>query len=186
MKSFLRDLLYSFPGKLGIRIREHFFKRIFNIKSIKVDRYAILTYNNIHIKNNFRISRNAIISATDGRLEIGKNVSLMDNSQINANRSLVIIGDNVLIAPNVVIQGVNHNISDIDINFVDSGDQVEKNFIYIENNVWIGANSTILPGVKIGHSSVVGAGAVVTKDIEPLTIVGGVPAKLIRTRKKNE
>ena len=52
--------------------------------------------------------------------------------------------------------------------------------ITIGNDVWIGGNSTILPGVTIGDGAVVAAGAVVTKDVEPNTIVGGVPAKVIK------
>ncbi len=53
----------------------------------------------------------------------------------------------------------------------------------IEDDVWIGRNAIIMPGVRIGKGSIVGAGAVVTKNVEPYSIVGGVPAKLIRKRK---
>jgi galactoside O-acetyltransferase len=183
MKSFLRDILYSLSGEMGVNIRGFIFKKIFKVKKIRVERNAILTYQNISIGENFRIARNSIVSATDGKLEIGENVSIMDNAQINANRSKVILGNNILIAPNVVIQGVNHNIENININFIDSGDQIGKNYIYIEDNVWIGANSVILPGVNIGKGSVIGAGSVVTKDVEPFSVMGGVPAKLIRKRK---
>ena len=182
MKSFLRDILYSFPGEIGIKIRGILFKRIFKIETIRVERNAILTYQNVDISNSFRMGRNAIISATEGKLLIGHNVDLMDNAQINANRSNIKIGNNVMIAPNVVIQGVNHNIDNINMTFTESGDQTDKNFITIENNVWIGANSVILPGITIGTGSVIGAGSVVTKDVEPFSIMGGVPAKLIRKR----
>ena len=53
--------------------------------------------------------------------------------------------------------------------------------IHIEKNVWIGSNSTILPGVTIGKNAVVAAGAVVTKDVSENTVVGGVPARIIKT-----
>lgn len=56
--------------------------------------------------------------------------------------------------------------------------------IIIDENVWIGANVTILPGVKIGPFSVVAAGAVVTEDVKPFTLVAGVPAKVVKTLKK--
>jgi maltose O-acetyltransferase len=59
----------------------------------------------------------------------------------------------------------------------------DKEPVIIEDDVWIGARVIILPGVKIGKGSIVGAGAVVTKDVEPYSIVAGVPAKLIRKRK---
>jgi galactoside O-acetyltransferase len=52
----------------------------------------------------------------------------------------------------------------------------------IERNVWIGANATILPGVRVGHGSVVGAGAVVARDVPPLSVVLGVPARVARER----
>jgi acetyltransferase-like isoleucine patch superfamily enzyme len=58
-----------------------------------------------------------------------------------------------------------------------------KKKIVIEDNVWIGANATIIQGVRIGTGSIIGAGAVVTKDVEPYSVMGGVPAKLIRRRK---
>ena len=54
--------------------------------------------------------------------------------------------------------------------------------IVIEDDVWIAANCTITPGTRIGHGAVVGAGAVVTRDVEPYAIVGGVPARVIKQR----
>lgn len=79
-----------------------------------------------------------------------------------------------MIGHNVVLATVNHALEP---------NQNRKNFyapILIENDVWIGSNVTILPGVKIGQGSVVAAGAVVTKDVESYVVVGGVPAKLIK------
>lgn len=63
---------------------------------------------------------------------------------------------------------------------------IEQKRTVIGNDVWIGCNSVIISGVKIGDGAVIGAGAVVTKDVEPYSIVGGVPAKLIRYRFSNE
>ena len=57
--------------------------------------------------------------------------------------------------------------------------------IVIEDDVWIAANCTITPGTRIGHGAVVGAGAVVTRDVEPYAIVGGVPARVIGSRRKD-
>ena len=54
--------------------------------------------------------------------------------------------------------------------------------VIVEDDVWIGRSAIIMPGVKIGKGSIVGAGSVVTKDIEPFSVVGGVPSKLIKKR----
>lgn len=62
----------------------------------------------------------------------------------------------------------------------------EDGFVEIGNDVWIGMNVVILPGIRVGDGAVLGAGAVVTKDVEPYAIVGGVPAKIIRYRYSKE
>jgi maltose O-acetyltransferase len=54
--------------------------------------------------------------------------------------------------------------------------------VIIEDDVWIGRNAIIMPGIRIGKGSIIGAGSVVTKDVEPFSVVGGVPAKLIKKR----
>jgi maltose O-acetyltransferase len=95
------------------------------------------------------------------------------------------IGRDVLIAPNVSILTTTHNYLDPNIPIKHQGDsspQVPR----IESDVWIGRNAIILPGVIIGQGSVVGAGAIVTKNIEPFSVYGGVPAKFIKKRDKND
>lgn len=89
-------------------------------------------------------------------------------------------GNDVLVGPKVVIWGRDHGINrHSPINTQDH--EVQK--IIIGNDVWIGANSTILKGVKIGDGAIIAAGALVVKDVAPYTIVGGCPAKLIKERK---
>ncbi|QXN27069.1 hypothetical protein KVP08_010750 [Shewanella putrefaciens] len=85
------------------------------------------------------------------------------------------IGDGALIGHNVVLASLNH-----DLDPRKRGATIPAT-ITIGNNVWIGSNATVLAGVTIGDGAVVAAGAVVTKDVEPNTIVGGVPAKFIKT-----
>lgn len=95
----------------------------------------------------------------------------------------VIIGNNVSIAPNVtfVAESCANNGKEINsIKYVKEKLTVYGK-IYVEDEVWIGASVTILPNVRIGRGSVVGAGSVVTKDIEPYSIYAGVPAKKIRS-----
>ena len=91
------------------------------------------------------------------------------------------IGNKVMMGPDVVILTHTHNIDRTDIPMGDQGSRVAK--VTIGNDVWIGMRSIIMPGVKIGNGAVIGAGAVVTKDVPDYAIVGGVPAKIIKYRK---
>lgn len=117
--------------------------------------------------------------------DFGKNIKIGKNVFINSgchfqDQGGITIGNDVLIGHNVVIATINHDLAP---------SQNRKNHyapITISNNVWIGSNATILPGVTIGEWAVVAAGAVVTKNVEPYTVVGGNPAKLIKTVEKEE
>ncbi len=91
------------------------------------------------------------------------------------------IGDRTLIGYNTQIFSKNHIIPKKPDMIFFSGHDKSKTVI-IENDVWIGAGSIILPGVFIGEGAVVAAGSIVTKDVEPFSIVGGNPAKLIKHR----
>lgn len=124
---------------------------------------------------NVDIGRHCKLSS---QISLGDNSGIGDNSYIQGK---VIIGNNVMMAPNVAIIATNHNIARIDIPMNLQG-SVDKE-IYIEDDVWIGYGSIILPGVKIAKGSVVGAGSVVTKNVETFTVVGGNPAKIIKKRK---
>ncbi len=107
-------------------------------------------------------------------------VSIGANSRINRDcmidvRGGVTIGDNVSISPQVAISTAAHSAAD-------PGFRVEIRPVTIEDNVWIGMRAMILGGVTLGRGSVVAAGAVVTKDVPPLTIVAGVPARPVGMR----
>ena len=90
----------------------------------------------------------------------------------------VIIGNHVNLAQGITVTALNHNFEDSNKRIDEQG--VSTNQVVIEDDVWIGANAVILPGVTIGHHSVVAAGAVVTKDVPPHSLVAGVPAKIIK------
>ena len=92
------------------------------------------------------------------------------------------IGNNVMMGQDCLLYTRNHDFSDVEKPMIDQGFS-SKEIIIIEDDVWIGARVIILPGVKIGKGSIIGAGAVVTKDVDPYSMVGGVPAKLIKKRK---
>ncbi|MBL4753660.1 MAG: hypothetical protein JKY52_08745 [Flavobacteriales bacterium] len=93
----------------------------------------------------------------------------------------VTIGNHVMIAPGCVLLDRTHNIADLDKPMVLQGES-EKMAPVIRDDVWLGQNVIVMPGVVIGQGAVVGAGSVVTKDVPPFSIVGGVPARIIRKR----
>lgn len=110
-------------------------------------------------------------------VRIGRNSRIGRNCTIDA-RSPLTIGDNVALSPEVMILAGTHDVNDP--KFADS--EVGPWAVVIEDHVWIGTRAMIMPGVTVGRGAVVAAGAVVTKDVPPLTIVAGVPAKPIGTR----
>ena len=105
------------------------------------------------------------------RVHIGKNVMIMNNCLMMA-RGGITIDDGAMIAATAQLISNNHDLYDRQILLCKP--------VHICENVWIGAGATILPGVTVGKNAVVAAGAVVTKDVEPNTIVGGNPAKFIK------
>ena len=90
------------------------------------------------------------------------------------------IGNHVAVAAHVVFASVGHGYDRIDIPMEEQ--KVQKKEIVVEDDVWFGANAVVIGGVRIGAHSIVGAGAVVTHDVEPYSVVGGTPARLIRKR----
>ena len=88
------------------------------------------------------------------------------------------IGNHVNLAQGITVTALNHNFDDTEKRIDEQG--VSTNPVTIEDDVWIGANAVILPGVTIGNHCVVAAGAVVTKDVPPHSLMAGVPAKVIK------
>ena len=114
----------------------------------------------------------------------GPEIRIGNNSGIGIKCELygpITIGDNVMMGPEVVIYTSGHRFDRTDIPMMQQG-ATEKEPVEIGNDVWIGRRTMIMPGVKIGDGCVVGAGAVVTKDIPPYSVVGGVPAKILKIR----
>lgn len=109
-------------------------------------------------------------------IEIGNGSFLNTETRFGLHIAKVIIGENVLIGPRVSFETVNHGLK----YYENTGRETSSKTIVVEDEVWIGAGVIITQGVTIGRGAVVSAGAVVTKDVEPNTIVGGVPAKFIK------
>jgi acetyltransferase-like isoleucine patch superfamily enzyme len=113
-------------------------------------------------------------------INYGKNTKIGKNVFINFDCVFLDLGgitieDNVLIAPRVSLLSEAHPVSP------ESRQALVPGHIHIKKNAWIGAGATILPGVTVGENAVVAAGAVVSKDVPPNTVVGGIPAKIIKT-----
>lgn len=130
---------------------------------------------------------------------VGKNITFYPGVKINPGMNVTLgnyvdlawgviittsggvkIGDRTLIGYRTIISSANHIIPNKRGRIFDSGH--DKKEVVIKNDVWVGANCTIVAGVTIGEGAIVAAGSVVTKDVEAFSIVGGVPAKLIKER----
>lgn len=128
--------------------------------------------------------------AADANIEAGAVINSPDELVVGARSGIgvecildgpITIGANVMMGPRCHLIALNHAIDRTDIPMIDQGMGVKRR-ITIEDDVWIGAGSIVLPGVTIGHGAIVGAGSVVTRDVAPFDIVGGNPARTIRSR----
>lgn len=182
---WIESILSIIPGKTGIYLRMLWYKSKWGNVSQKISidvNCEFKSPKNIKFNGKAFFGKNSFISAEDGEIIIGKNFSCNNNLHLNASiQGKIIIGDDVLIGPNCVIRSSDHIHADINIPIKKQGHISEE--IFIGDNVWIGANTTILKGVKIGKGAIIAAGAVVNKNVDSLSIVGGVPIKHIKYRK---
>ena len=187
---FLRPFIQKADGLifLGKRVR------IRAPRSLNLGR-SVSIYDNVYLDcfskqgitlgDNVTIREYAILECTgvirfpgEG-LTIGNNVGISQYCFIAA-RGLIKIGDNVQIGPSVTLFAENHNFENPDSLIRNQG--VRRKGIVIEDDCWLGTGSKVLDGVVVGKGSVIAAGAVVTKDIPPYSVVAGVPARLIKRR----
>lgn len=170
-----------------------------NILSVFIGRFLYffasrlpVSYSKIKIGQKFfrKMCAKLILAECGKNVNIEKNatfssrITLGDNSGIGIRASIsgeAHIGKNVMMGPDCIIYTKNHAFSRTDIPMCQQGFQEEKP-VYISNDVWIGGRVIILPGVKIGTGAIIGAGAVVTKDVPDYAVVGGNPAKVLKYR----
>ena len=179
-KFFLNPIHYSILGFRSILslILFPFYKIIFgSIRGVCFISFksSILNFKNIKLGKGVQI--NPFVTIWPTKLIIGDNVQINPGTAIYGKVS---IGNNVMIAPNCMIVGGNHGIENKGIPMIFQ-ESLEKG-ILIEDDVWIGANSTIVDGVRIAKGSVIGAGSVVTRDTQPFSVNVGVPSKIIKLR----
>ncbi len=163
--------------------------RLFNRKLIfspgaKIDPRAIITRGGrINNGRNSIVQADRMLLPSGGKINIGQRSSLNQYVVINGEGG-VNIGDDVMISAFVSIFAANHHHERVDIPMSAQG-MYSKGGVQIGDDVWIGTHAVILDGVKIGKGCVIAAGAVITKDVEPYSIMAGVPAKEIGRRAGN-
>lgn len=165
-----------------------------DIKSI-IKRLYNKIYFPIFRKRMLHCGSNVVFSPADSiftyeSMHVGNNVYIGYHADFVATRSKIVIGDHVVFGPHVSIRGGDHRF-DIPGRYIDSIKDVDKlpqndADVIFEGDNWIGMNSTILKGVTVGFGSVIAAGSVVNKSIPPYSVVGGVPAKVLRKRFSDE
>jgi acetyltransferase-like isoleucine patch superfamily enzyme len=133
----------------------------------------------IVIGDNVFVGRNTILLCTNGDICIEDNVSIGFNSELMSAHHLQ-LGKNVLISSYCYLNAATHDFKRLDI-AVGEQESVGRKII-LEDNVWLAANVKVLDGVTIGRDAIVGAGAVVNRDLPPFSVAAGVPAKVIRNR----
>lgn len=150
-----------------------------NVSINALSRGGIEFGDNVTLRDNVIIECSGVLRNLGEKLVIGNNVGISQNCFI-AVRGNVTIGDNTIIGPHVSIFSENHNFESLEVPIREQGEK--RSDVDIGEDVWIGTKSTILSGVKIGSHSIVAAGSVVNKSIPEYSVVGGVPARVLKTR----
>jgi maltose O-acetyltransferase len=132
----------------------------------------------IRFQGKNRIGAHTIVQGS-GVITFGKGSFCGERCIFGVNEKIT-IGEKVLIAPHVTIRDTDHRSAEIDVPIIEQG--IETSPVDIGDNVWIGHGAIILKGVKIGAGAIIAAGSVVNKDVGKNTIVGGIPARVLRLR----
>lgn len=129
----------------------------------------------------FQLGRYSVIESFSCINNAVGDVIIGDHTRVGLHNTIigpVRIGNHVNLAQGITVTALNHNFSDPERRIDEQG--ISTTPVTIGDDIWIGANAVILPGVSIGNHSVVAAGAVVTKDVPPRSLVAGVPARIIK------
>ena len=133
----------------------------------------------IKLADRVKLNRHVYLGAN------GNNITIGEASQVNRHAFLdarggIEVGKQVLIGPYAKIISYRHIFDDVTRPIMEQGLVGEK--VIVEDDVWIGAGAVILQGIRIGHGSVIGANAVVTRSCEPYSVLAGAPARVLRKR----
>ncbi|MGC9333209.1 MAG: acyltransferase [Anaerolineae bacterium] len=194
------------PGVVGIALRAAFYRLIMRLEGIvAIEKGVRIRFaDQIRLARGVYLDEGVYLHACPGGIDIGEATLVMHHAELHVynfrnlphagirigRESLIgefsvlrgqggiTIGDRVYTSPHVQLAAVNHAFSDPARPFVEQGITAEG--IVVEDDVWIGAAAIVTDGVRIGSGAVVAAGAVVTKDVPPHTVVAGVPARPVR------
>ena len=181
----INEWFFSFlaiiPGNLGRLVRRFFYTFLLEEASkINIEKGCkIIACHNIKCAKGVNIGMNSFITSTESRLIIGENTVIGMNAHINADKGEYIeIGSNCIIGPNLLIRAANHKYNNPKKLIRDQGHSPGK--IVIEDNVWIGANVTILGNTYIKSGSVIAAGSIISKKYKEKALIAGNPGKVIK------
>ena len=174
------NMVYKCISVLPQKFKLKFFSKIRNVRGKYGLLLRYLYFKSISLKcgENVFIGENVWLFSPD-KIECNKNVSIHPMCYIDAT-GFIEIGDDVSIAHGVTILSTTHKFVDVNVNIKDQ--RIEEKKTIIENNVWIGAKATILSGIRVGRGSIIGANSVVTHNVPENSVVGGVPARVIKKR----
>jgi acetyltransferase-like isoleucine patch superfamily enzyme len=182
--AYLEWFIFALPGISGGKFRIWWCKAKmgnFGSKGGLSDGIKFIEPRNMKFGSSCFVGSRSFFTADGGEICVGNDTSFNTNVHINASGGGIIrIGDSVLIAPNVVLRTAGHRFDDPYTNIRKQG-YIVKN-ITIEDDVWIGSNVTIMSGVTVGDGSVIAMNSHVVKNVEPYSLIGGNPAKLIKYR----
>jgi acetyltransferase-like isoleucine patch superfamily enzyme len=171
------NIIFKIIRKLFFYVNYQKQKNIYKPNVIIEKNTEFVASNNIEFGEPIWIGMNSYFNADGGLIKVGNRVAFNMNVHINASiGGKIVIGDNCLIGPNVVFRTSSHKFDRIDIPIWQQGHK--NGNIILEDDVWIASNVVIIGNVKIGKGAIIGAGAVVTKDIPPYAIAYGIPAKV--------
>jgi acetyltransferase-like isoleucine patch superfamily enzyme len=207
LENLLFGLVGWVPTIIGIGLRWLFYHMIMKLDGIvAIENNVRLRYPDyIRLRRGAYLDQGAYLHGAPDGIDIGENTIIMHGAVLHVynfrglphagikigrdslvgeysvirGQGGVTIGDRVYTSPFTQIIAVNHVFDDPDLPFVDQG--ITAQGIQIEDDVWLGAGAVITDGVRVGKGAVVAAGAVVTKDVPAHTVVGGVPARVIKT-----
>ena len=161
----------------GIPITNHNKNYVIDTKNFKKLKFA-------NIDKDVRLSENSGFYNTQN-ISIGRGTFISKEAYIDAIGEIN-IGNGCMIGPRLLIISGNHYYIGDDLRSIPFDNRYIVRPVRIEDNVWIGANVTILPGVTIGEGAIIAMGTVVVKDVPPLAVVGGNPQKIIKYRDEKQ